>query len=102
MPIYIIQECVTACKDKPTCKLVIGQQKPLGNPQSTRSQFSAVCTSIGNPCRNCPKRLEKAAVCTGKLLVKNNQNNLTPGKLPFDCQKIAKNLTFFQKKLPKT
>ena len=23
------------------------------------------------------------------------------GKLPFDCQKIAKNLTLFQKKLPK-
>ena len=25
----------------------------------------------------------------------------TSGKLPFDCQKIAKNLTFFPKKLPK-
>ena len=25
----------------------------------------------------------------------------TSGKLPFDCQKIAKNLTFFQKKIAK-
>ena len=34
-------------------------------------------------------------------MLNNNLPTWPSGKLPFDCQKIAKNLTFFQKKLPK-
>ena len=42
------------------------------------------------------------SLCIRSILKRRDLDLSWPsGKLPFDCQKIAKNLTFFQKKLPK-
>jgi len=74
------EDCVTLCQGKANCKLVIGKRKPLGNPQSQCVEFSAICTSLGDPCTNCPYEIHYASVCTEPT--DNSGNNANNGNNP--------------------
>ena len=52
----------------------MGKQKPLGDPEFTCSEFSAVCTRLGTPCTNCPRRVDKiyVEVCPGNHVIFSN------------------------------